>query len=121
MANVRNTASSPYRDRLGLINFDAFATYSKSYSARTCALFEKGALHRVARKGERCSKVRTGSLVSPAAQLKFAKRSFVKRICGQAVAIRNRAYCRKATFGAIALCNRNGAIQFDNWRRSYRH
>src|SRR5215813_1728649 len=55
--------------------------------ARANALFEELPLHRVAGQRQRRTEVFARRVVSPAAQLKLAKRRRIKRVAGKAIAI----------------------------------
>jgi hypothetical protein len=59
--------------------------------------------------------------VPPAAKFKLAKRRGVERICGEAIAVGNRADLFEPTLGTLVLRDRDGAVEGDNRGRTYRH
>ena len=87
--------------------------------ARANALFEEVPLHRVAGQRQRRTEVFARRVVSPAAQLKLAKRRRVKWIASKAVAILDRVDRFKPTLRTVALRDRYGAVESDNRRWPY--
>jgi len=68
-----------------------------------------------------CSEVLARGLVPPAAQLKLAKRRRVEGIRGEAIAVGNGADLFEPTLGPLILRDRDGTVQRDNRRGTYRH
>src|SRR6516162_6674806 len=85
------------------------------------ALIEELAFHRVAREAVRGSEMLARGVISAAAKLKLAQRRRVERISGEAGAVRYRGDFFKAALGAVALGDRNGAIERDDRRGTDRH
>jgi len=104
-----------------LANLPAGPTERRIAFARANAPIEEAALHRVARECDGCSEVLARGLVPPAAQLKLAKRRRVEGIRGEAIAVGNGADLFEPTLGPLILRDRDGTVQRDNRRGTYRH
>ena len=89
--------------------------------ARVNAPIEKSAFHRVARERKRCLEMRARGRVLSATKLELAQRGGIERIGGEAIAVLDRVDFRKPAFGAVALRNRDGAIERDNRGGPDRH
>ena len=89
--------------------------------ARANALFEELPLHRVAGQRQRRTEVLARRVVSPAAQLKLAKRRRIKRVAAEAIAVLDRTDHFEAALRTFLLRDRYGAVECHHWRRSHRH
>ena len=89
--------------------------------ARANALFEELPLHRVAGQRQRRTEVLARRVVSPAAQLKLAKRRRIKRVAGKAIAVLDRSDHFEPMLRTIALRDRNGAVECHDRGGTYRH
>jgi len=85
------------------------------------ALIEESAFHRIARQRQSRAEVLARDFVAPTAQLKLAKGRRVKWIASEAIAILDRADRFEPMLRAIALRDRNGAVECHDRRRAYRH
>jgi hypothetical protein len=88
---------------------------------RAQAVIEELAFHRVARQSERCTEVLACALVPSTAKLELAKCRGVERICGEAITVGDRADLFEPALGTLGLCDRNGAVECNDWGRTYSH
>ena len=88
-------------------------------AARAFAALEETSLCRIARESDGRPEVLSCFDILPAAELQLAHRRLVKRVGGEALAVRNRCHFCQSALRALSLTDRYSPIQGYDWGWSH--